>query len=126
ERAARRLEDVLGDLHSSVQGVSWVGPDADSFREQWEGTRRQGEGLVVPGLGERSRELKEHAEEQEQASSTEDGGWFEDALAWRRDAGKGIVDGIRDGISWVGDRLGEGLDWFRGLEWPRLSERVVD
>ena len=76
ERAAQRLEGVMDGLHSSVSGVEWIGPDADAFREQWGAVRRQGEGIVVPGLGERSRELQRHAEEQEQASSVEGEGWF--------------------------------------------------
>lgn len=143
EQAARRLEDVLGGVHSSVQQVQWVGPDADAFREQWGAVQRQSEGIVVPGLGERSRELQQHVEEQEQASSVEDDGWFDQAMDWLRDTGGNIVDGIRNGIDWIGDRISNGMEWLgdrvqdgrdlvstavraiRDFEWPRLTEALV-
>lgn len=155
EQAARRLEEVLGGLQSSVQSVAWIGPDAEAFREQWDATHRQGESIVLPGLGERSRELQQHVEEQDRASSVDDGGWFEDAMDWLRDTGGDIVDGIRDGIDWLGDRISDGTDWLgdrisdgmdwlgdrvqdgrdlvstaldaiQGFEWPRFTEVVVD
>ena len=143
ERAARRLEGVMDGLHTSVHAVEWVGPDADAFREQWGAVRRQGEGIVVPELGDRSRELQHHVEEQEQASSVEGEGWFDQALDWLRDAGGDLVDGIRDGIGWAGDRLSNGMEWLgdrfqdgrdaigtaiaaiRDVEWPSLSEMLV-
>ena len=144
EQAARRLEEVMGGLHSSVHAVAWIGPDAEAFREQWDATYRQGESLVLPGLGERSRELQQHVEEQDHASSAEGGGWFEDAMAWLRDTGGDIVDGIRDGIGWLGDRIADGTDWLgdriqdgrdlistaidavKNFEWPRFTEVLVD
>lgn len=145
EQAARRLEGVLGDLHSSVHGAAWVGPDAEAFREQWDATHRQGEGIVLPGLGDRARELQQHVEEQDRASAgDEDGGWLGDALDWLEDTGSGIVDGIRDGVDWLGDRISDGMDWLgdrfqdgrdlistavdaiRDFEWPRLTEVLVD
>lgn len=143
ERAAQRLEGVMDGLHSSVSGVEWIGPDADAFREQWGAVRRQGEGVVVPGLGERSRELQRHAEEQEQASSVEGEGWFGQAMDWLGEAGGDIVDGIRGGVDWLGDRFSDGMDWLgdriqdgrdflgtaidaiRDLEWPRVTELLV-
>lgn len=167
EQAARRLEGVLGELHSSVQGVSWAGPDADTFREQFESTRRRGEDVVLPGLGERSRELQQHVEEQDRASAHDDGGgWLENAMGWLRDTGGDVVDAVgdgaewlldratdiadslwdtaSDGADWLGDRLSDAKDWLgdrvedgkdflgsaidaiRDVEWPRLTEVVVD
>jgi len=145
EQAARRLEEVLGGLHASVQSVGWVGPDADGFRARWEQTHRQGQGIVLPGLAGRSRELHQHAEEQEQASSADDGGGFlEDVLDWLEDTGGDLRDGVGDGVDWLGGRLQDGQDWLgdrlqdgqnligtavdaiRDLEWPRLTEVLVD
>lgn len=144
EQAARRLEGVLEGLHAGVQTVPWTGPDADAFREQWESTRRQGEGTVLPGLGDRSRELRQHVEEQDRASAHEDGGWFGDAMDWLGETGNGIVDGVGDGIDWLGGRASDGMDgWgdriqdgrdtvstafaaIRELEWPRLTEVLAD
>ncbi|QNN82471.1 hypothetical protein H3H54_16140 [Brachybacterium sp. Z12] len=98
---------------------------------------------MVPGLGERSRELQRHAEEQEQASSVEDEGWFGQAMDWLSETGGGIVDGIRGGVDWLGDRFSDGMDWLgdriqdgrdflgtaidaiRDLEWPRVTELLV-
>ncbi|ASK65786.1 hypothetical protein CFK39_07980 [Brachybacterium avium] len=155
EQAARRLEEVLGGLESSVHGVAWAGPDAEAFREQWDATHRRGESIVLPGLGERSRELQQHVEEQDDASSAGEDGWFQDAMDWLRDTGGDLVDGIRDGIGWLGDRVSDGKDWLgnrisdgigwlgdrvqdgrdlvsnaldaiREFRWPRLTEVVVD
>lgn len=130
EQAARRLEEVMGGLHSSVQGAAWAGPDAESFREQWEATRRQGGSLVLPGLGDRSRELREHVQEQEQASAHEaDGGWFEDTRDWLRDTGGDIVDAVGSGAQWAVDEVSELVDglWEAGSDgsdW--LGDRFSD
>jgi hypothetical protein len=135
--------------------VTWIGPDADDFRAQWEETRRQGDSLVLPGLEDRSRELQQHIEEQDRASEDGDGGWFDDLKDWLGDAADGIRDGISDGLDWLGDRISDGADWLgdrvsdgldwlgdrfqdgkdaistavdaiRDFEWPRFTEFLVD
>lgn len=129
-QAARRLEGMLGDLHGTVHSASWAGPDADAFRADWEQTRHRAEHLVVSGLEDRSRELRQHVEEQDRASARDDGGgWFDDVMDWLGDTTEDIVDGIGDGLEWLGDKVGEGRDWLgdrigEGLDW--LGDRVQD
>ncbi|WP_422116020.1 hypothetical protein [Brachybacterium sp. UNK5269] len=118
ERAARRLEEMLAGLDASVAGAPWSGPDADAFREHWVMTRRRGEAVVLPGLDERARALGQHAAEQERASADVDGG---------------VERWILDGLDGLGDRTGDGHDLIStavaaigDLEWPRLTELLVD
>ena len=150
ERAAARLEDLLGGVDASVQSVAWTGPDADAFREQWAGTRGRADAIVVPGLGDRSRELQQHVQEQEIASAPEGGDWFDDVLDWLGGLGEGVVDAVGDavdwlgdGMDWLGDRIGDGIGWLgdrvrdgadfigsaidavRDLEWPRVLEVIA-
>lgn len=115
DRAVRRLEEVLGGLDASVAGASWTGPDADAVRGRWAAIRRHGEAVVLPGLGDRSRELRQHAQEQERASAG------------------GLVDGLGEGVEWLDARIPDGrdlistaVDAIADLEWPRLTELLVD
>lgn len=139
EQASRRLEGIIDDLHASISAVDWVGPDADSFRDSWQGTRQLAESTVLSELPRRSGELEEHAEEQDEAS--DDGGSALDAVMdWLGGVGSDIVDGISgvlggiaDGISGIAggiaDGIGGAVDWLQdsvsGLEWPSWSEVLV-
>ncbi|GAA1490326.1 WXG100 family type VII secretion target [Brachybacterium sacelli] len=76
-RGAQRLSDLVSTAQSAIDGAAWEGPDADAFRERWHGT-------VMPDLlarGEdvdhRARELEQHAEQQDQTSGGDDGGFFD-------------------------------------------------
>lgn len=70
-RESRALLEAAERIGTLIDAVTWIGPDADAFRERWHGG-------VGPRLRERAEqirttgtEIEEHAEEQDQAS---DGG----------------------------------------------------
>jgi len=71
--------------------------------------------VLLPGLGDRSRELRQHVQEQERASAG------------------GLVDGLGEGVEWLDARIPDGrdlistaVDAIADLEWPRLTELLVD
>lgn len=126
DRAARRLEEVLHGLDARVAGTSWTGPDGDTFRGRWDATRRHGEAAVLPGLGDRARELQQHVEEQEHASA----GGLRDGLG---EGAEWLDEQVTDGRDHLADRAQDGrdlistaVDAIAHLEWPRLTELLVD
>ncbi|MGP9537756.1 WXG100 family type VII secretion target [Brachybacterium sp. AOP43-C2-M15] len=120
---AQRLAELISLLSSTVDGVEWVGPDAESFRASWhaeaEGRAREA-GETLRRL---ARELEDHADEQDRASAG-DGGGLLDIL---RDLLPGPfpfpgpimplplpIPGLPLGPDVV-DRLGDAVgDWFSG------------
>lgn len=73
KNGAGRIEDLVASLDGTVQGVTWVGPDADAFRERWNGMVLALVRDAVERLAERSRVLEENAEDQD-STSGDDGG----------------------------------------------------
>lgn len=69
-----RIEDLVASLDGTVQGVTWVGPDADAFREQWNAMVLARVREAVALLAERSRELERNAQEQDTTSGSDDSG----------------------------------------------------
>lgn len=76
-RRSELLADLESRLSATLDGVCWIGEDAERFRADWAGR-------VRPGLLDRSvelrhhaRRLQQHADEQEAASSPGGlgGGW---------------------------------------------------
>lgn len=123
--AAERLGEVLDRLDAATHAVDWRGPDADTFRENWQVVRNQGESMVVPDLRDRSGELERHAEEQDKASSDADseGGFWDGVVDFFR----GVGDGISDVVSDVVDTVRDGVDWLRdkiGDAWNGVKDHV--
>lgn len=94
-RRADALDDLRAHLTLLVDGTEWVGEDADRFRAEWSG-------IVRPGLQDghlelryRARQLLQHAEEQESAS-TVDGPAF---AGIGGAAGIGVAAGIGAGVA---------------------------
>ena len=65
---ASALEGRCGTLGALIGSVTWAGQDADEFRARWEQTSRMML-TVSEELGRRSEQARQHAEEQDQAST---------------------------------------------------------
>lgn len=66
---ARRLEELVEQLTATIGSVAWEGPDADAFRDRWQGEvapQLDGRGAEMRARGD---ELERHAEEQDDAST---------------------------------------------------------
>jgi hypothetical protein len=68
-RRADLLDELEGMLSATIDGVEWVGEDAERFRAEWSGTVRTGLQDRSVELRQQARRLAQHAEEQETASS---------------------------------------------------------
>lgn len=71
-QCGRTLLERSSALSSTVGSVQWHGPDAEELRQRWSAVERQLRDAAET-LGERARELAEHADEQDRASSGDDG-----------------------------------------------------
>ncbi|GAA1490862.1 WXG100 family type VII secretion target [Brachybacterium sacelli] len=63
-----RLEDLRDTLSSQVSSVEWVGPDADTFRDDFTGRVSGLFDRAAADLDARRTDLEQHAEEQDQVS----------------------------------------------------------
>lgn len=89
--AGRRIEDLLGSLSSVVMTVDWQGPDAARFQQSWSEVSRNA-GSCSAALRQRQRQLIDHADEQDEASSTTGPG----AAAYAADVLTPIRDALRE------------------------------
>lgn len=79
-----RLTDMASQLSSTVLSVEWIGPDADSFRNDFSGRVNSLFDAADGLLNTRRTELGEHADEQDEVSDPADGSFLdslEDLLA---------------------------------------------
>ena len=105
DEAARRLEDILGQLSSTVGGVGWIGPDADAFQNRFTQVRGKA-ASAADDLRSRADVLRDDVDEQDRASA--DGGFFEGLLDWLGDMARGITDAIAREHHQRRNRLGRG------------------
>ena len=66
--AAARIEDLLATCDGLIGAVTWIGPDAEAFREHWRGRVRGHLQHAIETLRADGEELHGHAEEQDGAS----------------------------------------------------------
>lgn len=66
--AAARMEDLLATCEGLIEAVTWVGPDAEAFREDWRGRVRERLHHAIEALRADGEELHGHAEEQDGVS----------------------------------------------------------
>ena len=101
-RGGQALGELRDRLQQTVTSVEWIGPDADSFRDDFTGRIsslfRNSSDLLI----ENSRTLEQHAEEQDDASATggADGGG----------SGGGILDAIGDFFRDLGEGINNAID----------------
>ncbi|MGP9537749.1 WXG100 family type VII secretion target [Brachybacterium sp. AOP43-C2-M15] len=72
--AAGTVESLLATCTALIDGVEWVGPDAEAFRQRWSGDVGPRLEQVAQDLRAGGVELDRHAEEQDGASGGEGGG----------------------------------------------------
>ena len=117
ERGSDDMEDEFKRLGNSMWGFNrpqWEGPDADAFFAEWEQVSNKAYELYHR-IEEMGRQLREEAQEQDDASEPEDG--FLDTL---KDIGEQLVTGwgIFEDITteiWKGLKTGK-------FDWPAFEE----
>lgn len=76
DRQATRIAHVQRSLRSSVQAVTWMGPDAQAFRGRWASTMDPQVSSAVAALIEQATLVRQQAEQQRLASAeASTGGW---------------------------------------------------
>jgi len=98
DQAAALLGNKSTSLHGQIQAAPWKGTDGDRFRQDWTGTHRPSLERVVASLRANSKILRQHADEQDQASTSGGGG-----------GGEGGGSGTWDRIKSL---AGQAKDWF--------------
>ncbi len=66
---ASDIEGVISQLSSAVNGVQWMGPDAERFKSDWSGTHVPQLKQVVSALQSASQAASRNAQEQQRAST---------------------------------------------------------
>jgi DNA segregation ATPase FtsK/SpoIIIE-like protein len=66
---ADEIESIANVLSSQLNGVQWLGHDADMFRNDWQSTHRTQLNTVSNALRDASTRATAHANQQEQASA---------------------------------------------------------
>lgn len=67
---ADEIETIANGLTSQLDGVQWVGFDADSFRSDWHSTHRSQLHAVSAALRDASTRATANATQQEEASNS--------------------------------------------------------
>lgn len=111
---ARQLEGLALRIGIAVRTATWIGPDADRFRDDFESRVRERIEEALEDLRRRLEELQREAEVQDQASDGDGGGSLWDTIGrWLEEYEPLESDGF-----W-GDLLGDngllGLDIFAGV-----------
>ena len=66
---ADEIEHLASALTSQLDGVAWVGADAENFRSEWQSHHRSQLTAVANALRDASQRATANANQQEQASS---------------------------------------------------------
>ncbi|MDR0593285.1 MAG: WXG100 family type VII secretion target [Bifidobacteriaceae bacterium] len=67
DREAGEIQAVLADVRRQMAQIQWMGPDADRFREQWQGQQPR-LSQIVESLRNTARQAREHAQRQDDVS----------------------------------------------------------
>lgn len=65
---AEVIQNVITTIRGKVDGTNWVGPDADKFRAEWNGTHTQSLNRVVGEMKQTSALVKKNWLQQQQTS----------------------------------------------------------
>lgn len=69
KEAGEQVLEAIDTVTSVVNSVEWVGPDYDSYRDDWNGFVGGAVAQLVEGLQTKGDELNQHAEEQDTTSN---------------------------------------------------------
>lgn len=66
---ADEINSTMTSLQSQLQAVEWNGPDADQFRNAWDGDLKAKLQVVIDQLRDAGEKAKRNAQEQQDASA---------------------------------------------------------
>lgn len=69
QQQAQHLQDLVRQLEGQINGTTWVGPDATTFKNQWWPEHRQHLSQAAEGLRGFGQSALNNASAQEQVSS---------------------------------------------------------
>lgn len=67
---AEEIDQIASKLTSQLDGTQWVGSDASSFRDSWNGSYRQQLATVVNALRDAAQAATSNANQQDEASAS--------------------------------------------------------
>lgn len=70
ETTANDISQQMNRLTTTLQGTDWKGPDANAFREEWNGSHTTSLKAVVDALNEVCRKARANADAQETTSAS--------------------------------------------------------
>lgn len=71
---AQRLAELIEAATATIGSVTWAGPDAEAFRERWQGGPQSDGRSLEERLRDLAAQLEAHAEEQDETSGIDGGG----------------------------------------------------
>ena len=108
EQRSRRLDELRETLHSAVMREEiWIGTDAESFRDRWTGVSSQFSD-ASEGIERQRADLEDHAEQQDDASDPEGGGFLDSIGDFFKNSGGGVKD-LLNGAR----KIKKGIDAFK-------------
>ncbi|MFC7376557.1 hypothetical protein ACFQS2_05150 [Brachybacterium sp. GCM10030267] len=69
DEAGTVVNDLTDTRTSAIMGVAWVGPDYDSFTEDWNAFLSGPLANLSDAYNQKAKELTQHAEEQDTTSN---------------------------------------------------------
>lgn len=116
------LEDLRARLEPLVMDEgAWQGEDADAFRDRWRSETAPRFASIADSLSDRSGDLDEHAEEQDDASKARDHSLLDLLKDIFTGTGKGLFDALK-GIVMGGKKI---WDVLRNMKDPaKLLEKL--
>ena len=66
---SEEIKTAASQLQGLLDGTPWLGPDAEKFREEWNGTHMAALNQVAAALADAGQRAQIHASEQESASN---------------------------------------------------------
>lgn len=66
---AGKIQQAVSRISGQVNGVWWKGPDADRFRNEWEGTYRNQLQRIADELRQQATKVRNQAQQQRQTSA---------------------------------------------------------
>lgn len=67
--AGQQILEVIDNVTGMVNSVEWIGPDYDTYRDEWNSFTGGAVGELVNALADQGRVLVQHAEQQDSTSN---------------------------------------------------------
>lgn len=119
DACGKTMLERTSTLSSTVMSVAWVGPDADALRQRWTEVEQQIRS-AAEDLAARSKELTEHAEQQDAASAADSGG-SSDVPWWEKFGLPDLSHLFNDSASRLSDWIGMATKLADGISGPGIG-----